>query len=206
MYEDDEEFEDEFDDGFEDDEEMNDDMPEEDSQEEGEESQPAPQNEADIDEKLEELDRQQSELDAQHANFRSHDPDEQDAEMDNYLKKRQEIKEKKEDLQAAKAGVQINRAPDMKKMKSDAVGLWSKSLNMIKCPTCKQRSMFTEPAFSMAWKSAASYFIGKTRTPRLICLNPRCKSYYMRTGDTFVPSVTGSGLDKKKNPFFIPRK
>ena len=92
----------------------------------------------------------------------------------------------------------------MKAMKREARGLFVRPVLTRSCPRCKQKSLYTEPPFSMAVKTATSFLIGKTRTPRYICLNPSCSSYYSRTGNTFVEN--GGSLREKKNIFFIPKK
>lgn len=174
-----------------------------------------PESEEQIEEELEKLRQEEQENEEAMANFKSDDPDKQDAQTDKYLGKKEEIDKKRKDLEAKQAEMQQKKEKKMlAQMKGEARDKLSVQIpSKEKCPICKKNSLFTEPGVPLALKYGLFYgvlpIIGVTINYKchMACYNPKCKSYYLKTGDLF--NVDDIGNVKKlptKNPFYISRK
>lgn len=138
--------------------------------------------------------------------------DEKDKDKED--KQEKDDKNKKEDVKAKVEGK--SKKPSLQKMKNTAKRYGFPAVPMpFPCPICKQNSLFSDSMmknFGRVTIFAVGAAFGAipankiSTAPRFVCLNPRCKSYYVSTGDKFGEGVEGKGkMTVHKNWFYIQK-
>ncbi len=101
-------------------------------------------------------------------------------------------------------------APDSVKMNKLAKQLHCGPRTQKTCPFCKQKSIYAEPVGSTIIRSAIWYCVGMDRGIRYVCLNPKCKAYFVpgapkaRFKDNNGGKLsTTHGLHTAENPFSL---
>ena len=136
--------------------------------------------------------------------------------------KKSKGKKNGKDYEKIKAEAQVGKRRNSKKPNTRAMVAKAKELKAMPCPyprdcpTCKQKSIFYEPVGPMAFRLMISYILsaitfGATpiRKTRYVCLNPKCKSYYVTSGTRFIDNPIDFGgallyshlIQVDKNPF-----
>ena len=208
MDEDEFDYEDEND--FDDDDDENedsDDFDDEEDEQEDDNLDDDPMSEDEIDDKLDQLDQEEADLNSKFENGKYDNDEDYEKASEKRMKKQEKIDEKRSKLQEKKEAIKDKKKPNMKKIITEAKAIGCLPIpSPMPCTVCKKHTIFMEPFPKMlVWTAAYSIIAKAQRTPHFYCLNPKCKSYYMRTGDTFVMSKTGS-FTAKKNNFFVPRR
>lgn len=205
MYDDYDDYNDDFDDDMEDDEEA-------DYDEEYEED----ENEDGFGDDIDPFGENEDPQDDEYENYESDNEDKEDKKTKNNKQKGKNGN--KEDGKAQVKGGLVSRKPDEGAMNREAAKLKCPGRTRRRCPFCKQHSIYYEPMGPMMTRTTAQFIISTLtfnsinawRNTRYVCLNPKCKAYYVKTATRFIDSPTWDGalmtshwLDTPRNPFSL---